>query len=121
MKVSIHRISRYAVQVLTRKMGENAHTFITVRLYDDDDALRGTAVFENLGGGEPSKPTGDFSAQTATVHMDIALYDPYMKLLKHERTVYLKMNWTETGRTKTLTHASIDTKKEIIGDYFAKQ
>jgi hypothetical protein len=30
------------------------------------------------------------------------------------------MNWTETGRTKTLTHASIDTKKEIIGDYFAK-
>jgi hypothetical protein len=121
MKVSVHRISRYAVQVLTRKMGENAHTFITVRLYDDDDALRGTAVFERLGGSEPSKPTGDFSAQTATVHMDIALYDPYMKLLKHERTVYLKMSWTETGPTKTLTHASIDTKKEIIGDYFAKQ
>lgn len=118
MKVSIHRISRYAVQILTRKKGEKAHTFITVRLYDEDDGLRGTAVFERLGGDEPPKPTGDFSAQTATVHMDISLYDAYMKLLKHEKSIYLKMSWTETGRTKTLTHASIDTKKEIIGDYF---
>ena len=118
MQVSVHRISRYAVQVLTRKRSENAHTFITVRLYDDDDSLRGTAVFENFHEGEPDKPTGDFAAQTATVHMDISLYDAYMKLLKHEKTIYLKMSWTEQGVTKTLSHVSIDTKKEIIGEYF---
>ncbi|HMB76142.1 MAG TPA: hypothetical protein VKN76_07060 [Kiloniellaceae bacterium] len=119
MQVSVHRISRYAVQVLTRKRGEKAHSFITVRLYDEDEVLRGTAVFENLGGGEPNKPTGDYDAQTATIYFDSALYSVYVDLLRHEKSLYLKMSWTAQGASQALSHASIDTKKEIIGEYFS--
>jgi len=118
MQVSVHRISRYAVQILTRKRGENAHSFVTVRLYDDDDELRGTAVFENLGGDEPNKPVGDYESQTATVYFDSPLYGAYIDVLRHEKSVYLKMSWTKKGAAPTLSHASIDTKKEIIGEYF---
>lgn len=118
MQVSVHRISRYAVQILTRKRGETAHSFVTLRLYDDDDELRGTAVFENLGDEEPKKPVGDFAAQTATVYFDSQLYAAYIDLLRHEKLIYLKMSWTKQGAAPTLSHASIDTKKEIIGEYF---
>ena len=47
MSVTIHRITRYTVQVLTKKQGEDAHSFITLRLYDDDNESRAVAVFEN--------------------------------------------------------------------------
>ena len=102
----------------TRKRGELAHSFITVRLYDEDETLRGTAVFENLGAEEPKKPVGDYDAQTATVYLDSALYSAYIDLLRHEKSIYLKMSWTAQGPSQALSHASIDTKKEIIGDYF---
>jgi len=118
MLVSVHRISRYAVQVLTRRRGETAHNLITVRLYDEDEVLRGTAVFESLGGAEPNKPVGDFDTKTATVYFDSALYRAYVDVLRHEKSVYLKMSWTEQGPSKALSHVSIDTKKEIIGEFF---
>lgn len=120
MSVTLHSIARYAVQVLTKKTGEEAHTFITVRLYDDDGVIRGTAVFENFGeDSEPPKPTGDYKAQTATAHIDIAHYSAFMDVLRLENPIYLKMGWSQRGRIRTLTQVSIDTKKEVIGEYFA--
>lgn len=118
MSVTIHTITRYAVQVLTRRMGEEAHSFITVRLYDDDGKIRGTAVFEDFGDREPPKPVGDYKEQTATAHIDLSAYEPYMDILRLEKQVYLKLGWSQKGRVRMLTHVSIDTKKEVIGDYF---
>lgn len=117
--VTLHSIVRYTVQVLTKKMGENAHSFITVRLYDHDDVIRGTAVFENFAPGqEPPKPTGDYKAQTGVAHIDIAHYPAYMDVLRLESPIYLKLGWTQSGRLRQLSQMSIDTKKEIIGEYF---
>jgi len=119
MSVTIHQITRYTVQVLTKRSGEDAHSFITVRLYDDDNVSRAVAVFERYGAGsEPPKPTGDFEAQTATAHLDIAHYPAYMDILRMEKTVYLKFAWGQQGTVKGLQHLSLDTKKEVIGEYF---
>ena len=119
MSVTIHRITRYTVQVLTKKMAEDGHSFITVRLYDDDDVSRAVAVFENYApGAEPSKPTGDFEAQTATAHLDIAHAKAYLDILREEKSVYLKLGWSQQGKLMILSHLSIDTKKEVIGEYF---
>ncbi len=119
MAVTLHSISRYTVQVLTKKTGEHAHSFITVRLYDHDDVIRGTAVFENFDEDqEPPKPTGDYKAQTATAHIHILHYPAYMDVLRLENPIYLKMGWTQAGRVRTLSQMSLDTKKEVIGEYF---
>jgi len=119
MSVTIHRITRYTVQVLTKKMGEDAHSFITVRLYDDDNVSRAVAVFEKYDpGAEPPKPTGDFDAQTATARLDIAQYPAYIDILRHEKSIYLKLAWGQQGSAMALQHMSIDTKKEVIGEYF---
>ncbi len=119
MSVTIHRITRYTVQVLTKKTGEDGHSFVTVRLYDDDNVSRAVAVFENYASGaEPTKPTGDHESQTATAHLDIAHLKGYMDVLREEKTVYLKLGWSQQGRIMTLSHLSIDTKKEVIGEYF---
>ena len=118
MSVTIHTITRYAVQVLTKKLGEEAHSFITVRLYDDDGKIRGTTVFEDFGDQEPPKPTGDYKTQTATAHLNISAYGPYMDILRLEKPVYLKLGWSQKGRLRTLDQVSIDTKKEVIGEFF---
>jgi len=117
--VTVHSIARYTVQVLTKKLGEDARSFITVRLYDHDDVIRGTAVFENFDPGqEPPKPTGDHKAQTAVAHIHIAHYPAYMDVLRLENPIYLKLGWTLSGRVRALSQMSIDTKKEILGEYF---
>ncbi len=111
-------IIRYTVQTLTKKVGENARTTIIVRLYDDDSNNRGVILFENYGDEEPPKPTGDFDAQTVTAYLDIAHYAPYMDILRLEKPIYLKMAWTQFGASKRLSQVSIDTKKEILGEFF---
>jgi hypothetical protein len=118
MAITIHTISRYTVQVLTRKVGENAHSYITVRLYDHDNACRGVAVFENYGGAETPKPTGDYEAQSVVAYLDVAHYAAYMDILRLEKPVYLKISWTQHGKARSVSHVSIDTKKEVIGEYF---
>ncbi len=121
MPVTIHRITRHTVQVLTKKVGEDAHSFITVRLYDDDNVSRAVAVFENYGPkAEPPKPTGDHDAQTATAYLDVAHYPAYMDILRDEKVVYLKLAWGLQGKVTALQHLSIDTKKEVIGEYFSE-
>lgn len=82
MPLTIHNITRYTVQVLTKRAGENAQSLITVRLYDDDNVARGNAVFEDYGSGQPPKPNGDYTAQTATAYLDIAHYPAYLETLR---------------------------------------
>lgn len=120
MTVTIHTITRYTVQVLTRKAGEDAHSYITVRLYDDDNVNRGVAVFENFDGAEPPKPVGDYAKQYVTAHLDIAHYAAYMDILRLEKQVYLKIGWTQQARIRVVSQVSIDTKKEVIGEFFQK-
>ena len=59
MAITIHTITRYAVQLLTKKAGEDAQSYITVRLYDEDNENRGIVVFADHEGEDPPKPTGD--------------------------------------------------------------
>jgi hypothetical protein len=120
MPVTIHAITRYTVQVLTRKEGEHAHSYITVRLYDHDNVNRGTTVFERYGDTQPPKPVGDHDDQKATAYMDTAHYRAYMDILRLESPIYLKMSWTQQGNIKVLSHVSIDTKKEVIGEFFGR-
>lgn len=117
MPVTIHSITRYTVQLLTRKEGEQAHSYITVRLYDDDNVNRGVTVFEHYDDKEPPKPVGDHEAQSATCYIDIAHYRAYMDVLRYESPIYLKMSWTQAGKNAVLSQLSIDTKKEVIGEF----
>jgi len=121
MAITIHTITRYAVQLLTKKAGEDAQSYITVRLYDEDNENRGIVVFADHEGEDPPKPTGDYASQSVTLHLDLALYDAYMDILRLEKPIYLKIGWTQQGRMRVVAQVSIDTKKDVIGDFFEKK
>ena len=121
MAITIHTITRYAVQLLTKKAGEEAQSYITLRLYDDDNNNRGIVLFSDYGGAEPPKPTGDYGDQSVTAYLDLSLYSAYMDILRLEKPVYLKIGWTQQGRARVVAQVSIDTKKEVIGDFFEKK
>lgn len=118
MPLTVHHITRYTVQVLTKRLGEQARSSISVRLYDDENVNRGCAVFESYGSEEPPKPTGDFAAKSATAYLDMVHFAAYMDILRLENPVYLKIAWGQQGRSRVVSQVSIDTKKEIIGDFF---
>ena len=120
MAVTVHSIARYTVQVLTRKAHEQGHAYITLRLYDKEDVNRGVAVFEDYGEEEPPKPIGNHDEQSATCYLDIAYYQAYVDLLRHEKEVFLKIRWTQQGILRTVAQVSIDTKEEIIGEFFER-
>lgn len=118
MAITVHTITRHTVQVLTRKVGEDAHSYITVRLYDHENHNRGTIVFERYGPDHPPKPTGDYSEQSVTAYLDVAHYEAYMDILRIEKPVYLKISWTQQRRARSVLQVSLDTKKEVLGDFF---
>ena len=120
MTITIHTITRYTVQVLSKKVGEQAQTYFTVRLYDESGNNPGVAVFEKLGSRETAKPTGDHQKESVTIYFDIDLFDAFMDILRQENAVYLKIGWTQQGKVKTVAQASIDTKKEVLGEFFEK-
>ena len=121
MAITIHTITRYAVQLLTKKVGEGAQSYITLRLYDDDNNNRGIVLFSDYGSDEPPKPTGDYGDQSVTAYLDLSLYQSYMDIMRLEKPVYLKIGWTQQGRTRVVAQVSLDTKKEVIGDFFEKK
>jgi hypothetical protein len=51
-------------------------------------------------------------------HLDVAHYAAYMDILRLEKPVYLKISWTQHGKSRSVSYVSIDTKKEVIGEYF---
>ena len=109
MAITIHTVTRYAVQLLTKKAGEEAQSYITLRLYDDDNKNRGIVLFSDYGPGEPPKPTGDYGDQSVTAYLDLSLYQAYMDILRLENPVYLKIGWTQQGRARVAAQVSIDT------------
>jgi hypothetical protein len=44
-----------------------------------------------------------------------------MDILRLEKPVYLKIGWTQQGRARVVAQVSLDTKKEVIGDFFEKK
>lgn len=117
MSITVHRIENYTVQFLTKRMGERARTSVIVRLYDDDDEIRATVVFKRFGTEHPPKPTGDYDSQICTVYFDSTYYSDYVQVLRVESPIYLKLGWTRPGPSRVLSQVSMDTKKEIIGEY----
>ena len=118
MPTTVHVITRHTVQMLTEKVRENARSSIIVRLYDDDNNNVGVTIFKKYDDKEPPKPVGDFESKRFTAYIDIAGYAPYMDILRLERPVYLKIAWRQLGAIKHISHVSIDTKKEILGEFF---
>jgi hypothetical protein len=118
MSIDTFRIARHTVQFLTKKIGDEAHSMIILRLHDDAGVNRAVVIFEDRAGGAPPKPTGDYEQKTATAYLDIAHHGAYMDILQREEPVYLKMGWTQQGKLRLLSHVSIDTKEEVLGQFF---
>ena len=121
MPTTTHRISRYAVQVLSKRSGEAPRPAITVRLYDDASTMVGTAVFKDYGdAGEAELPVGDFEAGRATAYFDVSFFDAFIGILRYEDELYWKIHWIQTGARKEAADVSLDTKEEIIGEFFPR-
>ncbi len=118
MPVTIHSVRRYTVQVLTKKIGDEPRSSIIVRLYDASDKHCGSAVFETHGDLAPPPPVGDFEAKTANSHMDLRFYQAFIDILRREDELFWKIAWVQARPVKEVSDVSLDTKKEIIGDFF---
>ncbi len=120
MPSTVQKISRYAIQVLNKRTGPAPRPSIIVRLYEDSGNMVGTAVFKNYGTLEAELPTGHNENENVTAFFDISFYEPFVGLLRSGDEVYWKTQWTQLGARKEVADVSLDTKEEIIGEYFAK-
>ncbi len=120
MSSMVHKIERYSVQVLNKRSGGPTVTSVIVRLYNDKDEMCGTAVFRDYGDNAPEPPVGDYVAQSATAFYDIAFFEPLVGTLRFEDELFWKIAWVQTGPRQNVSDVSLDTKKEIIGEYFAR-
>lgn len=117
---TVHKITRYKVQVLTKVHGEEPRPCVTVRLYDDVDEIVGTAVFKDYGSQQAELPQGDFEKKTATAYFDITFFEAFAGILRYEDEIYWKIAWQQLGAVKSCSDVSLDSKKEIIGDFFPR-
>jgi hypothetical protein len=108
------------VQILTERIREESRTAIIVRLYDADGNNPGVVIFRDHEVGKPPKPVGDFDTGRMTCYLDMAAYGPYMDVLRRETPLYLKIAWRQLGPVRQVHHVSIDTKQEILGEYFGR-
>jgi hypothetical protein len=120
MSSSVHTIERYSVQVLNQRSGRSPRPSIIVRLYDGVDVLRGTAVFKAYDEADAEPPTGDPVAETALAYYDITFYDAFIGILRAEDELYWKIAWVQLGANREVSDVSLDTKKEIIGEFFSR-
>ncbi len=118
MTVTVHKITRHSMQVLTKRAREQAQSSIILRLYDEDGVNRGIFVFEPAGDRRPSKPVGNRDEDSATVFLDIAFHEAVMDVVRNEKSLYLKLGWTQTGKSFALAQVALDTKKEMLGQFF---
>lgn len=118
MTVTVHKIARHTVQVLTKRSREEAHSSIVLRLNDEDGVNRGVFVFERFDERRAPKPVGNRDEDAATVFLDLAHYPATIDIVRNEKSLYLKLGWAETGKTTALAQVSLDTKKEILGQFF---
>ncbi len=118
MSVTTHLVAKYTVQVLTKKSGSENEESIIVRLYNHDDYNCGTIVFKDCGGERPGKPSGVYKSQSAMINLDVTFYSAIIDILRYEREIYWKIAWVQMGKRRQVSHASLDTKKDIIGEFF---
>ena len=119
MPFTVHKVSRYTIQVLNKRTGPAPRPSIIVRLYNDADKMVGTAVFKYYGDMEAETPIGDHEDGMSTAFFDISFYEPFVGILRHEDLLYWKTQWTQLGARKEVADVSLDTKEEIIGEYFS--
>ena len=120
MPTTIHNIRRYSVQVLNKKTGGKPMASIIVRLYNENDEDCGAALFKEYNGQDPELPVGDFKSQRATVYYDIPFFQAFIDILRREDTLFWKIAWVQLGAGKEISNVSLDTKKEIVGEFFSR-
>lgn len=121
MPTTIHKIESYKVQILAKEHGEFPRPCVTIRLYNGDGNIVGTAVFKDYGPEMPAeKPIGRAEEETATAFFDITFYDAFIGVLRYEDELYWKIAWRTLGAVTTCSDVSLDTKKEVIGDFFPR-
>lgn len=120
MSTSVHRISRYSVQILNKLTGQAPRPATIIRLYNGKNEICGTAVFKAYGDSEAEPPVGDAEAETATVYYDITFFEPFIGILRAEDELYWKIAWVRSGPKREVSDVSLDTKKEIIGEFFSR-
>ena len=121
---TVHRVTRYSLQVLTQRLGvrgeDEPRVSVVVRLYDDRDETCGFAIFKDYGERVAEAPFGDHEARTATAYYDIAFFDAFIGILRGESELYWKIAWRQLGPKREVADVSLDTKQEIIGDFFSR-
>lgn len=120
MNHTVHTITRHTVQILTERIREESRTAIIVRLYDEADNNPGVVIFRDHSVAKPPKPVGDFDSGKVTCHLQMHAYAAYMDVLRQENPIYLKIAWRQLGAVRQVSHVSIDSKKEILGEYFGR-
>ena len=118
---TVHRIARYKIQVLTKVHGESPRPAVTIRLYDSEDAMVGTAVFKDYGTDRAAEvPQGNFDEKSATAYFDITFLDAFVGILRYEDELYWKIAWRTMGAVTSCSDVSLDSKVEIIGEFFPR-
>ncbi|MDP4796011.1 MAG: hypothetical protein NWR87_03775 [Rhodospirillales bacterium] len=120
MPSTVHRIARHAIQILNKRTGPAPRPSIIVRLYQEDDKMVGTAVFKNYDGMEAELPMGHAENENVTAFFDVSFYQAFVGLLRSGDSLYWKTQWTQLGARREVADVSLDTKEEIIGEYFSK-
>jgi hypothetical protein len=120
MPSTVHKVARYAIQVLNKRTGPAPRPSIIVRLYEGGGQMVGTAVFKNYGDMEAELPFGKSENENVTAFFDVSFFEPFVGLLRGEDDLFWKTQWTQLGARKEVADVSLDTKEEIIGEYFAK-
>jgi len=120
MTPTIHSVRRYSVQVLSKRAGNDRKCSIVVRLYNDADEDCGTAVFKDYDHKAAERPVGDFAAKRATAFYDISFYQSFIDILRVESELYWKIAWIQMAANREVADVSLDTKKEIVGEFFQR-
>ena len=120
MPSTVQRVERYSIQVLNKRSGPAPRPQIIVRLYEDGGKMVGTLVFKNYGEMEAELPTGHSENENVTAYFDISFHDAVAALLRLEDELFWKVHWVQTGPNKEVADVSLDTKEEIIGEFFSK-
>ena len=118
MTSTVHKIARYSVQVRNQKAGERRGSVI-VRLYNDADENCGVALFEHYTSDTGEYPEADSQGDRVTAHYDISFYQAFMDMLRAEDELYWKYHLVQMGPNREVVDVSLDSKKEIIGEFFS--
>ena len=114
-----HKIERYSVQVLNKKSGARRGSII-VRLYNDQDENCGIALLQDYGVDAGEYPEVDSRGDRVTAHYDVSFFQAFIDILRSEDELYWKYHTVQLGANQEVTDVSLDTKKEIIGEFFSR-